>query len=279
MPELPEVETVCRGIANKIDQKNITRIDLRRPNLRFVIPADLPPTAKNQKVIRIHRRNKYALIDLDNNITIMIHLGMSGRILFHDTPEFKIEKHDHVLFYIDDGSVMILNDPRRFGMVDMIATDQLNTHRLIKNIGFDPFDDALTAQWLFDKFKGKKTTMKAALLDQRIIAGLGNIYVCEALFRTHIHPATPAGTLKKKTIVELLAHVRAVLSEAIDAGGSSLKDYVQTTGELGYFQKEFQVYGRTDQPCVVCQTPIERIVQSGRSSFFCPICQSINLKR
>lgn len=274
MPELPEVETVCRGIHNKIHNEILERVDLRRPNLRFVIPPSLPDQAKGQKIIKIHRRNKYALIDLENNVTIMIHLGMSGRIVFHDTPDFDIEKHDHVIFYIGDGTVMVLNDPRRFGMVDCIATDQLNTHRLIKNIGLDPFDKKLNPQWLGDKFKGKKSSIKAALLDQRIIAGLGNIYVCEALFRSNIHPSISAGKIKKAQLPILLNHIRAVLAEAIAAGGSSLKDYVQTTGELGYFQKEFQVYGRAGDACFTCQTPIERIVQSGRSSFYCPNCQS-----
>ncbi len=273
MPELPEVETVGRGIHNKIHHKILMRVELRRPDLRFPIPADLPERVQSQKVIRIHRRNKYVLIDLQNNLTVMIHLGMSGRITFQENDHFDREKHDHVLFYFADGSVMVFNDTRRFGMVDYIATDQINTHRLIKNIGLDPFDEKLTPAWLRDKFAAKKTVIKTALLDQRIIAGLGNIYVCEALFRSRIHPLIQAGKLKEEQFPILLQHIRDVLSEAIDAGGSSLKDYVQTSGELGYFQKEFQVYGRAGQDCYICQTPIARVKQAGRSTFYCPHCQ------
>ncbi len=273
MPELPEVETVTRGIRHKIQDCVLDHIKLCRPDLRFPIPQDLPTKTKGQKVIKIHRRNKYVLIDLANNLTLMIHLGMSGRVLFHETDDFAIQKHDHVIFYFTNGTAMILNDPRRFGMVDMVPTKHLNTHRLIKNIGLDPFDAALTVDWFFDILQKKTSPIKNTLLDQRIIAGLGNIYVCEALFRANIHPAIVTKTLKKEQIAALLSHIRAVLSEAIAAGGSSLRDYVQTDGELGYFQKTFQVYGRTGEPCFVCNTPIARITQSGRSSFYCSTCQ------
>lgn len=275
MPELPEVETVCRGIRHKVKGQTLDRVILNRPDLRFPIPVDLPIKGAGQKIIRIHRLNKYALMDLANGITIMIHLGMSGRITFYDDSDFQQQKHDHVLFYLGNNTVMILNDPRRFGMVDYIETAHLKNHRLLKNIGLDPFDKALTPAWLVERFKKKKAPIKATLLDQRLIAGLGNIYVCEALFRTKLHPATPTQEMKKTTIALLLDHIRAVLSEAIAAGGSSLKDYVQTDGELGYFQKEFQVYGREHDPCFTCGTAIERLVQSGRSSFYCPQCQHV----
>jgi formamidopyrimidine-DNA glycosylase len=286
MPELPEVETVRRGLLPAMEGQRIAQAELRREGLRWPFPPDMAARLSGARVLHLRRRSKYILADLDTGESLIIHLGMSGRMVisgleaahvpgqFHfDHPA--IEKHDHVLFHMENGARVTFNDPRRFGAMDMGATATLAAHPLLASIGPEPLSNEFQADYLARRLSGRKTSIKAALLDQRIIAGLGNIYVCEALFRTGISPLRAAGDIDAGQIALLTQTIRATLLEAIEAGGSSLRDYRQANGELGYFQHAFQVYGREGAPCVTdgCPQTVQRAVQSGRSSFYCPTCQ------
>ena len=286
MPELPEVETVRRGLAPVMEGRTILRADVRRADLRWPFPPRMAERLTGARVVRLGRRSKYLLAQLDRDETLILHLGMSGRMLIagpagtampgafhhhHPAPE----KHDHVVFDMEDGSRVTFNDARRFGAMDLVATDQLDAHPLIAVLGPEPFDNAFSDAYLAGRLKGRATPIKSALLDQRIVAGLGNIYVCEALWRAGISPMRQARDITPRQIATLTRVIRDVLNDAIAAGGSSLRDYRQADGELGYFQHSFAVYGREGEPCHTpgCHTPIERIVQAGRSSFHCPVCQ------
>lgn len=282
MPELPEVETVRRGLAPAMEGQVIVQADINRPNLRWPFPEGMKERLEGARVTGLRRRSKYILADLDSDETLLIHLGMSGRMtvsghtvgdFFHDHP--LPQKHDHVVLHMENGARITFNDARRFGAMDMMPTTECETHWLMKDIGPEPLSNDFHEDYLVKRLNGKNTPIKTALLDQRIVAGLGNIYVCEVLFRAGIHPATKAGKLSKARVASLLPIIRDVLTEAIAAGGSSLKDYRQADGELGYFQHGFQVYDREGKTCAnpACETEISRIVQSGRSSFFCPQCQ------
>ncbi|MCH8683907.1 bifunctional DNA-formamidopyrimidine glycosylase/DNA-(apurinic or apyrimidinic site) lyase [Pedomonas mirosovicensis] len=270
MPELPEVETVCRGMARVLTGRRIARVEVRRPDLRRPIPLDLAERLTGSTVTRITRRAKYALIHTDRGDVVVLHLGMSGRVRVD--PEAP-EKHDHVLWATDDGHVLVLNDARRFGSLDIEREERLHEHPLFIHLGPEPLGNEFNAESLARALTGKGTPIKLALLDQRVVAGLGNIYVCEALFGAGIDPCCPAGHLSPEQLEKLVAEIRAVLARAIEAGGSSLRDYVQVDGELGYFQHSWQVYGREAEACRVCARPISRIVQSGRSTFYCAHCQ------
>ncbi|WP_341367515.1 bifunctional DNA-formamidopyrimidine glycosylase/DNA-(apurinic or apyrimidinic site) lyase [Yoonia sp. BS5-3] len=282
MPELPEVETVKAGIAPVMEGQVIARADVNRPDLRWPFPTDMAARLSGQRVLGLRRRSKYILVDLASAETLLIHLGMSGRMLvsgqkigaFHH-PHPAPAKHDHVVFHMENGARVTFNDARRFGAMDLMQTAEQENHWLIRDIGPEPLGNAFHETYLIEKFKGRNTPVKSALLDQRIVAGLGNIYVCEVLFRAGIHPARKAGKISAKRVAALVPIIRDVLSEAIVAGGSSLRDYRQSDGELGYFQHVFQVYDREGADCVTpsCNMQIRRIVQSGRSSFFCPQCQ------
>ena len=282
MPELPEVETVKAGIAPAMEGQRIVQADVNRPDLRWPFPENMAARLTGARVIGLRRRSKYILVDLDSAETLLIHLGMSGRMLVsgvkvgefhhpHPTPA----KHDHVVLYMENGARITFNDARRFGAMDLLDTATQEDHWLIRDIGPEPLGNAFDETYLIDRLTGKNTPIKTALLDQGIVAGLGNIYVCEVLFRAGIHPKRKAGQISARRVATLVPHIREVLSEAIAAGGSSLRDYRQSDGELGYFQHVFQVYGQEGKPCVTsgCQKTIQRIVQSGRSSFFCPQCQ------
>lgn len=282
MPELPEVETVKEGIAPAMSGKVIEKAEVNRPDLRWPFPDRMAERLSGRRVLRLRRRSKYILVDLDSAETLLIHLGMSGRMLVsgvtigefhhpHPTPA----KHDHVVFHMEDGARVTFNDARRFGAMDLMPTAMQEDHWLIRDIGPEPLGNAFSEAYLIDRLKGRNTPIKSALLDQRIVAGLGNIYVCEVLFRAGIHPARKAGKISAARVASLVPLIRQVLSEAIAAGGSSLRDYRQSDGELGYFQHVFQVYDREGETCVTpeCGKTIRRIVQSGRSSFFCPQCQ------
>lgn len=273
MPELPEVETTRRGLALKLQDRRITRIEARRPDLRFPLPADFAARIRGRQVEALERRAKYILIRLSGGLVWLIHLGMSGRMVIRQGWPNDIGPHDHVIFGTDDGWSVTFNDARRFGMMDLIEAPALASHKLLGTIGPEPLDDAFTPAVLIAALQGKRTPMKAALLDQRVVAGLGNIYVSEALYRAGIHPERLAGSVAPKRLEKLVPAIKQVLLEAVEAGGSSLRDYVQTDGELGYFQTRFRVYDRENQPCPACQRPIKRIVQSGRSTFFCGHCQ------
>ena len=280
MPELPEVETVRRGLLPVLEGRVIARAEARRPDLRWPLPPDLVQVLTGARVTALRRRSKYLLADLDRGGSMLLHLGMSGRLLiesaapglYHRDPAI-LPRHDHVVLTTDQGVTITLNDARRFGMVDLIREGE--GHPLLAHLGPEPLGPDFTADYLAARFHGKKSPVKTALLDQRIVAGLGNIYVSESLYRAGIDPRRAAGRIGAARLRALTAHIRDVLDEAIAAGGSSLRDHRQATGELGYFQHSFRVYDREAMPCPTpgCAGTIRRILQSGRSSFYCPLCQ------
>jgi formamidopyrimidine-DNA glycosylase len=282
MPELPEVETVRRGLEPAMTGQIITHAAVNRPDLRWPFPPRMAERLAGAQVIALRRRSKYILADLSTGESLLIHLGMSGRIRIsgvmqgdfrHDHPA--PAKHDHVVLTMGNGARITFNDARRFGAMDLLDTGLGDAHPLLANIGPEPFGNAFNETYMTQRLKGRATPIKSALLDQQTVAGLGNIYVCEVLYRAGVHPARRAGDLPAATVAGLVPLIRDVLAEAIEAGGSSLRDYRQADGELGYFQHRFRVYGREGEPCTTpaCTGTIQRIVQSGRSSFFCPECQ------
>jgi len=282
MPELPEVETVRRGLEPAMTGQTITQALVNRPDLRWPFPPNMAARLTGARVTALRRRSKYILADLSTGESLLIHLGMSGRILIsgvmqgdfhHDHPA--PAKHDHVVLTMENGARITFNDARRFGAMDLLETALGDAHPLLANIGPEPFGNGFDETYLAQRFKGRATPIKSALLDQRVVAGLGNIYVCEVLYRAGLHPARTARELPGKIVAGLVPLIREVLAEAIEAGGSSLRDYRQADGDLGYFQHRFRTYGREGEPCVTpgCHATIARIVQSGRSSFFCPTCQ------
>lgn len=263
-----------------LEGARIVRAEMRRPDLRWPMPPDLVQVLTGATVMALRRRSKYLLADLDRGGTLLMHLGMSGRMLvqggglgdFHRDPAI-LPRHDHVVLTTDRGASVTFNDARRFGMVDLIREG--SAHPLLDHLGPEPFDDAFTRAHLARAFAGRRVPVKQALLDQRIVAGLGNIYVSEALHRAGIDPRRAAGRIGAARLGALAGHIREVLAEAIAAGGSSLRDHRQASGEMGYFQHRFRVYDREGAPCPTpgCAGAIRRIVQGGRSSFFCPSCQ------
>ena len=282
MPELPEVETVKAGIAPAMEGHVIAQADINRPNLRWPFPENMAARLTGKRVLRLRRRSKYILVDLDSAETLLIHLGMSGRMLvsgqkvgeFHHAHPAPA-KHDHVVLHMDTGARITFNDARRFGAMDLLDTATQDDHWLIRDLGPEPLGNGFGDTYLKTRLKGRNTPIKSALLDQGIVSGLGNIYVCEVLFRAGVDPRRKAGKLSVKEVDSLVPIIRDVLTEAIAAGGSSLRDYRQSDGALGYFQHVFKVYDRAGNPCVTagCHGVVERVVQSGRSSFFCPECQ------
>jgi formamidopyrimidine-DNA glycosylase len=282
MPELPEVETVRRGLEPAMTDAVIASARVNRPDLRWPFPPGMADRLTGQRVLALRRRSKYILADLSSGETLLVHLGMSGRILIsgdplgqfvHDHPA--AEKHDHVVLDMANGARITFNDPRRFGAMDLMATDNTEAHPLLARLGPEPLGNQFDEPYLAAALAGKNTPIKSALLDQRIVAGLGNIYVCEALFRAGISPRRRAGRISAKRVAALVPIIRAVLNDAILAGGSSLRDFRQADGELGYFQHSFDVYDREGAPCrrVGCTGSVRRVVQSGRSSFYCATCQ------
>ncbi len=273
MPELPEVETTMRGLAAIISGKRLARVEARRPDLRFPLPPDFAARMEGQMVLRIDRRAKYMLARLDGGLTWLTHLGMSGRMMVGQGPAPKPAKHDHIIIETSDGGYAVYQDARRFGFMDLFPTSEEASHPRLVSLGIEPLS-GLTASKLKAMLAGKSSSIKAALLDQRLIAGLGNIYVCEALFRARVRPEREAGSMKQAELKRLTVAIPEVLREAISAGGSSLRDYRQPSGELGYFKASWGVYGREGEDCIICsKNHVRRIVQSGRSSFYCPTCQ------
>lgn len=287
VPELPEVETVRRGLQPVMEGQVIARADIRRPDLRWPFPARMAERLTGQRVERLRRRSKYILADLSSGESLLIHLGMSGRMLIA-LPEGGTQqpgsfahaqalpgKHDHVVLDMAGGARITFNDARRFGAMDLIATEGAEAHPLLAVLGPEPFGNDFSESYLVERLRGRATPIKSALLDQHVVAGLGNIYVCEVLYRAGIAPQRKAGDIPAARIAGLVPIIRTVLQEAIEAGGSSLRDYRQADGELGYFQHAFRVYGREGEPCLTpgCGGTIARLVQSGRSSFHCPRCQ------
>jgi formamidopyrimidine-DNA glycosylase len=293
MPELPEVETVRKGLEPILVGNAFARVEQRRKDLRFPLPKDFAERLKGRTVEALDRRAKYLLARLDDGEVLVMHLGMTGRFSIDhangeaETPGRFVHsqagppKHEHIVFHLGDGATIRYSDARRFGLMDIVSADGLSSYALFKGLGVEPLSSSFTPQWLATKLKGKATSIKAALIDQRLIAGLGNIYACEALFRARISPKRLAGTLATKTgkatqkTKALVDSVKAVLEDAIKSGGSSLRDYKRADGSLGEFQHRFEVYGREGKPCARkgCGGTVRRIVQGGRSTFYCPTCQ------
>ncbi len=273
MPELPEVETVRRGLAPLVEGRTIARLQLNRADLRAAFPAGMAGRVAGARIERVDRRAKYLLLRLDNGLVLVVHLGMSGSF-FVAAHQRERQKHDHVLIELSRGAELVFNDPRRFGSMDLVEAGALAGYRPLKALGPEPLDEAFTGKILFAALKDKRTTLKAALMDQRVVAGLGNIYVCEALFRSRLDPRRLANTITPAQATNLVAAIKSALNDALASGGSSLRDYVNASGESGYFQHHFDVYGRESEPCPRCAGgEVRRIVQAGRSTFFCPKCQ------
>ena len=277
MPELPEVETVVRGLRPKLEGQRLRQVEQRRPDLRFPFPENFAQRLTGRRVEHIGRRAKYMLLHLDDGQVLLCHLGMSGRMVIVERgrggTRLPLDRHDHVIFTTEAGTEIRFNDVRRFGIMDLIAAEALEAHPLLRALGPEPLGNDFNGPTLAAALKGKRTPIKAALLNQQVVAGLGNIYVCEALFFAGLSPRRLAYTVQGNRAEKLAAAVRQVLVRAIEAGGSSLRDYVQANGELGYFQHEWSVYGREDETCRTCGAPVKRLVQSGRSTFYCPACQ------
>lgn len=290
MPELPEVETVRLGLQPVLEGFCLTEVVTRRGDLRLPFPKDFAGRLKSRKVKVLRRRAKYILADLDSGESLVIHLGMSGRMsvytqgkqrrighyVYDKAPEGAGSgKHDHVVFETDAPARIVFNDHRRFGLMTLVNTERLEEDKLFKDIGVEPLSSGFNTAYLAKALDGKKTPIKSALLDQRTIAGLGNIYVCEALFRAGISPKRLAGSIKKDRLPPLVSAIKKVLKDAIAAGGSTLRDHAQATGDPGNFQHHFLVYGREGKPCKLgCKGSVKRIVQAGRSTFYCPKCQT-----
>jgi formamidopyrimidine-DNA glycosylase len=292
MPELPEVEIVSRGLARAMLGRRISGVKLNRLDLRFPLPQGFAARLEGRTVEAIGRRGKYIIASLSEGESLLMHLGMSGRFTIFPghgkashLGEIHFEEsgggiHDHVVFALDDGTRIVYTDPRRFGMMDLVPAAGLASHRLMKGLGVEPLGRGLTARYLARAFDGRIAPLKAALLDQRLVAGLGNIYVCEALFRSGLSPTRRAGTLVKDRkpdprLRTLIKEIRSVLKRAITAGGSTLRDYAGTDGTSGAYQHRFSVYDRPGKPCVRrgCTGRVKRLIQSGRSTFYCPVCQ------
>jgi formamidopyrimidine-DNA glycosylase len=269
MPELPEVETTVRGLAPVLEGRRIRRVLMRRPDLRRPMPQDLGQRLTGATVTSLGRSAKYGLIDTDRGDTMIFHLGMSGRWRIDSTEELA---HDHLILETEEGRTLALNDPRRFGSVDLVPTADLTEWPAFKALGPEPLGPDFTADHLRQALAGRVASIKLLLLDQRIVAGLGNIYVCEALYESRIAPRNGGGLLSKPKLERLVAEVRTVLESAIEAGGSTLRDYARPDGELGYFSKQFKVYGREGESCE-CGGTVARYTEGGRSTFWCPKCQ------
>jgi formamidopyrimidine-DNA glycosylase len=292
VPELPEVETVRRGLAPVMEGARITRVEARRPDLRRPLPRDFAQRLEGQTVTGVGRRAKYLTADLGSGDVLLMHLGMSGsfRVSHQDMKtrpgEFHHARltapgHDHVVFHMSSGATVTFNDPRRFGLMLIVPRTELASHPLMREVGPEPLGNAFDAELLAATCRTRKTSLKAVLLDQTVVAGLGNIYACEALHRARLSPTRRAATIGTRAgvpnarAIALVDAIKAVLNDAIKAGGSSLRNHRQTDGELGYFQHHFRVYDREGEPCVTprCRGKVKRIAQSGRSTFFCPVCQ------
>ena len=275
MPELPEVETVVCGLRPFLEGRRLTDVLQRRADLRFPLPDRFADRMKGRKVLAVRRRAKYILVHLDSDEVLLCHLGMSGRMVVADSANGPLETHDHIVFVTDHGAQIRFNDTRRFGMMDLVRDADLAQHKLLRDLGPEPLSNAFSGPVLAERLAGKRSPIKAALLDQKIVAGLGNIYVCEALYFAGLSPRRQAYTVQGGRSERLVRSIREVLQRAIAAGGSSLRDYVQADGELGYFQHEWAVYDRAGEACPDCdcdaagQGGIRRLVQSGRSTFYC----------
>ncbi len=278
MPELPEVETVRRGLAPKLEGALITRLQQRRKDLRVALPARFAARIEGRRVVKLERRAKYILAHLDDGAIWLMHLGMSGRMMVfshNEAAATPLDVHDHVVFDTEAGWQIRFRDPRRFGLMLLLKENEGQTHKLLRGLGPEPLEKAFTGAVLAAALKGKRTPIKSALLDQRVVAGIGNIYACEGLFLAGLSPKRLASTVQGEKADKLVAGLKSVLNRAIKDGGSSLRDHVQPDGELGYFQTRFAVYDREGSDCLGCgrKKAVKRLVQAGRSTFYCPHCQ------
>ncbi|MFZ1431232.1 MAG: bifunctional DNA-formamidopyrimidine glycosylase/DNA-(apurinic or apyrimidinic site) lyase [Geminicoccaceae bacterium] len=271
MPELPEVETTMRALRARLVGRRLTDLVQRRADIRFPLPERLGERVQGRTMVGFGRRAKYILCYLDDGQALLLHLGMSGRLLFDGPP---CGPHEHLTFGFDDGAKLRFVDPRRFGMVDLWPAASLAQHRWLAHLGLEPLEAGFDGRALAQVLASRRSDLKVALMDQRLVVGVGNIYASESLFRARLSPTRTAGSLGPRQAQRLATAVRTVLLAAIDAGGSSLRDYVQSNGELGNFQRAFRVYDRAGDPCTVCHDPVQRIVQGGRATFWCSRCQS-----
>lgn len=275
MPELPEVETTKRGLSPVLEGKRITKVHQRRDNIRIPIPADFVKRIEGHVIKSIVRRAKYLQMFLNTGDAIICHLGMSGKFVIREKDDTPFAKHDHVIFETEDGILAIYNDPRRFGIMTICYENELESHKLFKDMAAEPLGNEFNGAYLFDKIKSSTSTIKALLLNQKVVVGLGNIYVCEALNMAKISPLRKGKELSEQDTETLVPLIRDILNRAIEAGGSSLKDFAGADGDLGYFQHQFKAYGREGEQCQNdgCEGNIDRINQGGRSTFYCPTCQ------
>ncbi len=271
MPELPEVETICTGLKPKLVGASIKSTKVNTPKLRIAMPRQLEEKLKNKTITAITRRAKYIIIELDDEQSLVIHLGMSGRVTL--TKNYSAKKHDHLVITLSNGQTMALNDPRRFGLVALINSAEINLDKLFVNLGVEPLSKQFNETVLAKLLKNRQRDIKSCIMDAGLVVGVGNIYASESLYLAGVHPLKIASKLNLEECSNLTKAIKQVLKAAIKAGGSSLRDYRQADGEMGYFQHNFRVYDRSGQPCSQCRTKIERIKQAGRSSYYCPKCQ------
>jgi formamidopyrimidine-DNA glycosylase len=272
MPELPEVETICRGLEPELEGRRILGVTLRRKDLRIPFPPQFEEKVERRRILSLERRAKYLLFHLEGGLAIIFHLGMSGRMLIRRQKPMP-GRHDHVILELSDKRWLVFNDARRFGLMTLASEDELPRHPFFTHLGAEPLSGAFTGASLKAALAGKKAPIKTTLMDQRVVVGVGNIYASEALYKAGIAPRKAAGSLNAAQADALARAVKEVLESAIRSGGSTLRDYVRSTGDAGYFQHSFQVYGREEAPCFACGNPIKRIVQQGRSTFYCAHCQ------
>ncbi len=272
MPELPEVETICKGLKPKLVNNTIVSAKANTPKLRINMPRQLGQKLKNKTITAIKRRAKYIIIDLNDGLSLVIHLGMSGRITI--SKNYQAKKHDHLVIKLSSGHTMALNDPRRFGLVALISSNEIDDDKLFVNLGLEPLSKDFNASSLAKLIQNRSKDIKSCIMDATLVVGVGNIYASESLYLAAIHPQRAATSLNTKESAQLSKAIKQVLKAAIKAGGSSLRDYRQADGEMGYFQHNFKVYDRSGQPCSKCKSSIERIKQAGRSTYLCPKCQT-----
>ncbi len=274
MPELPEVEIITKGLSKVIINKKIINVKLYRNKLRIDINKSFISDIKDNIIKDVRRISKYIVIDLSNNKSILIHLGMTGRLTIEkNLDEGDLKKHSHIIINLDDDLTLVYNDVRRFGLAITMDTKDIENHELIKHIGIEPLDKSFNGDKLHELLQNKKCNIKVALLNQHIVCGIGNIYACEALFYAGVSPERSSNMVTKKECNKLAIEIKRVMEESIKAGGSTLRDYVQSDGSMGGFQNNFAVYGREGEPCKTCFAKIKKIKQSGRSTFFCEVCQ------
>jgi formamidopyrimidine-DNA glycosylase len=272
MPELPEVETICRGLAKTINDCKIISAKKYRENIRSMIPANICDLISGSMITSVSRKAKYIVMGLSNSYSIIFHLGMSGKILLY-SEDYIISKHDHFRINLSGNKTFIFNDARRFGLIEICKTQELTSHKLFASLGPEPLDYSFNEDYLHKKLLGRKLPIKVAIMDARIVVGVGNIYASESLFRSKINPEEESGKISKAKLQKLCVSIKEVLSDAINSGGSTLRDYVQSSGDVGSFQHKFHVYGKEGKSCSLCGTDIQRIIQGGRSTFFCQKCQ------